>query len=97
MVERHTKSLVLGGGTLLAGALVVAGCAQHLDAIGSPRSERWSEEQIAVLASLRIDQLGSVPADPSNRFERQPATVAFGKRLFFDPRLSRNQAVSCSV
>ncbi|MEQ1517353.1 MAG: cytochrome c peroxidase, partial [Usitatibacteraceae bacterium] len=31
-----------------------------------------------------------------NRYEKAPAAAALGKRFFFDPRFSRNGAVSCS-
>ena len=58
--------------------------------------ESWSTSDLAVLASLRLSQLPPPPHDPSNAFERNPAAAALGKRLFFDPRFSRNGAVSCS-
>jgi cytochrome c peroxidase len=35
--------------------------------------------------------------DPSNRASGQPAAIALGQRLFFDPRLSRNGAMSCAT
>lgn len=58
--------------------------------------ESWSTSDLAVLASLRLSQLPPIPNDPSNAFEKNPAAAALGKRLFFDPRFSRNGAVSCS-
>ena len=51
---------------------------------------------MAILSSLRLSQLPPVANDPSNAFEKNPAAIALGRRLFFDPRLSRNGAVSCS-
>jgi cytochrome c peroxidase len=35
--------------------------------------------------------------DPSNRVSGKPDAIAFGEKLFFDPRLSANGAVSCGT
>ena len=35
--------------------------------------------------------------DPSNRVSGKPAAIAFGRALFFDPRLSLSGAVSCAT
>ena len=35
--------------------------------------------------------------DPSNRVSGEPAAIAFGRALFFDPRLSLSGAVSCAT
>ena len=35
--------------------------------------------------------------DPSNRVSGQPAAIAFGRALFFDPRLSFSGTVSCAT
>jgi len=35
--------------------------------------------------------------DPSNRASGKPQAVEFGERLFFDPRLSSNGAISCAT
>lgn len=61
----------------------------------NPR-DRWSPEQVAVLASLRLAALPALPADPSNAVEDRPEAAALGRRLFSDPRFSRTQAVSCA-
>ena len=49
----------------------------------------------------RILQHGPWPVpwsgDPSNRVSRKPDAIAFGERLFFDPRLSVKGAVSCAT
>ncbi|MBT9595040.1 MAG: cytochrome-c peroxidase [Vitreoscilla sp.] len=57
---------------------------------------RWSAEERAVLASLSLQRLPPVPADPSNAVEKQPAAIELGRRLFNDARFSRNGAVSCA-
>ena len=56
----------------------------------------WSPAEIGILTSLQLNQLPPIPGDPSNAFELNPAAVALGRRFFFDPRFSRNGAVSCS-
>ncbi len=56
----------------------------------------WSEEEARLIASLSIDSLPELPADPSNRVADDPAAAAFGKALFFDTRLSGNGEVACA-
>lgn len=57
----------------------------------------WSEAETAQLRSLWIAALPPLPADPSNAVADDPYAAAFGHRLFFDPRLSGNGAISCST
>jgi cytochrome c peroxidase len=82
------------GLTLLVGVLIAA-VRLPADAAGTAL-DGWTAEELGVLASMRLSQLPSAPADPSNAVEGLPAAVAFGKRLFHDTRFSRNQAVSCA-
>ncbi|MEO6102548.1 MAG: cytochrome-c peroxidase, partial [Pseudoxanthomonas sp.] len=56
----------------------------------------WTADEIQVLKSLDLDQLPAPAADPSNRLDGDPRAVALGKRLFNDPRLSRNGLISCA-
>ncbi|GAA5181244.1 cytochrome c peroxidase [Niveibacterium umoris] len=67
----------------------------------APRSsgsgaDGWSKDEMAALASLSLKRLPPVPVDPSNAFERLPAAVDLGRRIFSDARFSRNGAVSCA-
>ncbi len=80
----------------LAGALcvlcVMAGaCAAATDNGVLP----FSKDEIA-----RILQHGPWPppmhADTSNRVSGRPSAIEFGKRLFFDPRLSASATISCA-
>ena len=57
---------------------------------------RWSAAEVALLASLQLNQLPPAPDDPSNAYDKNSAAIALGRRWFFDPRFSRNNAVSCS-
>jgi cytochrome c peroxidase len=56
----------------------------------------WTADELKVISSLRLDNLPPAPKDASNAFEASPQAAVLGKRLFGDPRFSRNQAVSCA-
>lgn len=56
----------------------------------------WTEAELALLRNLRLDSLPAPPPDPGNAVATDPLAVEFGRRLFFDPRLSANGQVSCS-
>ena len=59
--------------------------------------EPWSNDDIVTLRSLWIDNLPTLPADPSNTVADDPAAIIMGKRLFFDTRLSADGKVSCAT
>ena len=63
----------------------------------APREDRWTEEEVAQLSSLSLRELGAAPADPTNRVADDPRAAEFGRRLFFDARLSANGQVSCAT
>lgn len=56
----------------------------------------WTAGELGVISSLSLDKLPSAPKDASNAFDANPAAAVLGKRLFSDPRFSRNQRVSCA-
>ncbi|UCH80512.1 MAG: hypothetical protein JSW20_12355 [Nitrospiraceae bacterium] len=57
----------------------------------------WSDSEKAVLQSLWIGNLPTLPPDPSNKYAENPKAAAFGKKLFFDSRFSGNMKVSCAT
>ncbi|MDH3441415.1 MAG: cytochrome-c peroxidase, partial [Gammaproteobacteria bacterium] len=57
----------------------------------------WSDADLRMLASLSIDSLPPLPADPSNAVADNEDAARLGQRLFFDPRLSGNGQVSCAT
>lgn len=59
--------------------------------------QKWSADERKVLASLSLASLGELPKDPSNRYADDTAAARFGKKLFFDTRLSANGKVSCGT
>lgn len=66
-------------------------------AIAASRGDGWTPEQLDQLRSLSLHELEPLPSDPGNRVADDPRAVAFGKRLFFDTRLSSNGKVSCAT
>jgi cytochrome c peroxidase len=64
---------------------------------GAASAEKWSPEEKTMLVSLSLASIGPMPADPSNRVADDPAAQAFGRKLFFDERLSGNGKVACAT
>ena len=60
-------------------------------------ADRWSPIEIEALKSLWIGSLEPPPGDPTNRYADDPRAAEFGKRLFFDTRLSSNGKVACAT
>jgi cytochrome c peroxidase len=63
----------------------------------APREDRWTAEEVAQLSSMSLRELGAPPADPTNRVADDPRATEFGRKLFFDTRLSSNGKVSCAT
>lgn len=61
-----------------------------------PSSPTWSDEELRLIASLSLDALPPLPADPSNAAADSEAAAELGHALYFDARLSANGAVSCA-
>jgi cytochrome c peroxidase len=66
------------------------------DAATAPARDRWSKEEIATIASMRLQQADRRPADPSNAYEQRTEAATLGRALFNDTRLSRNGQVACA-
>ena len=62
----------------------------------SQSNVRFSDTDVALVASMSLSQLGPVPPDPSNRVADDPAAAALGEALFSDVRLSRSGAIACA-
>ncbi|WP_423760162.1 cytochrome-c peroxidase [Burkholderia sp. NLJ2] len=59
-------------------------------------SDRWSTDELALLKSMRVPSSTPAKADPSNRVATSANAARLGKRLFADPRFSRNGAIACA-
>lgn len=78
-------------GILIAAFTSLAGCQ---DRPSDPAA--WTETELAILKSLALDSLPPLPPDPSNAVADRPRAIQFGRALFFDPRLSANNGISCA-
>lgn len=79
---------------LVALALLVA---VTVASAATPAGTRWTIDDVALLASMSLSELGPAPADPTNRVADDPRAATFGRKLFFDARLSSNGQVSCAT
>jgi cytochrome c peroxidase len=57
----------------------------------------FTEAETAVLQSLWIGSLPSLPKDPSNNVADNLQAVQFGSKLFSDTRFSANNKISCAT
>lgn len=57
----------------------------------------WSDEEIALIQSLWLENLPELPPDPTNAVADNPSAADLGRRLFLDTRLSANGQVSCAT
>lgn len=64
---------------------------------GAPQPDDWSEAELALLKSLALQSLPPLPPDPGNAVADDPVARSLGEALFFEPRLSANQAISCAT
>lgn len=67
--------------------------AQELKA---PLRDRWSAQEVATIASMRLKEAGERPVDISNAYEQRTEAATLGRALFNDTRLSKNGQVSCA-
>ena len=80
---------------VLTAAALAAGCGALLGA--AAEQGKWTDEERATLASLSLSALDTLKPDPSNRVSTDSLAVRFGRRLFFDTKLSSNGKVSCAT
>ena len=80
----------------IAGLLVVIWSAWHAWQRFAPPAA-WTAVEREQIASLWLQRLPPLPPDPTNAVADDPRAAAFGHKLFFDPRLSGNGAISCST
>lgn len=87
-MARSTRIVLLGG---LAVALLCGFAFTR-----APLRDRFSDDELKLLASMQLGALAPAPAEASNRVEQLPAAAALGRKLFHDTRFSRNGEVSCA-
>ncbi|MFL6693851.1 MAG: cytochrome-c peroxidase, partial [Ramlibacter sp.] len=79
----------------VAAAALAASVWAAQDTSGAQLRDKWSAQDVATLASMRLKEAGPRPADASNAYEQRTDAAAFGRALFNDTRLSRNGQVAC--
>lgn len=57
----------------------------------------WSSRELALIDSLRLSSLPSIPTSPSNQYADNKQAALLGKQVFNDPRFSKNGQVSCAT
>ncbi|MEX2130623.1 MAG: cytochrome c peroxidase [Pseudohongiellaceae bacterium] len=58
---------------------------------------QWTAEEINLLQSLSLSNLGDLPPDPGNRLSGDIRAAELGRQLFFDLRLSGNGTIACTT
>ena len=87
------KPVFLKFGLVIALAAVIVGLWQQLPKEPPP----WTAAEVVTLKSLSLSSLPELPPDPSNAVADNPIAAEFGRKLFFDPRLSANGGISCAT
>ncbi len=87
------KKRVIWAFAAVAAFTVSVFAAQELSA---PLRDKWTAQEVATLASMRLKVAGVRPADFSNAYEQKPEAATLGRALFNDTRLSKNGQVSCA-
>ena len=93
--NRLSTAVVVCLATIVAAAsvsVIAAGASVETTRV----SARWTGEELATIASMRLSQLPPLLKDVSNAVDGSPAAKELGKRLFNDARFSRNHEVSCA-
>jgi cytochrome c peroxidase len=68
-----------------------------LSILMAQQSPAWSPAELATLRSLSLSALPSLPPDPSSAVADDPRAVSLGQQIFYDPRFSANNQVSCAT
>jgi cytochrome c peroxidase len=83
---RASKPWLLKAAAVLAASLLTGLAAQALDK--APLRDKWTAQEVATLASMRLKEAGQRPADPSNAFEQRTEAAMLGRAPFNDTRFS---------
>jgi cytochrome c peroxidase len=75
----------------VSAVLAVSACAT------ASTPDRWTHAETEALKALWIGSLEPLPKDLTNRVADDPRAAEFGKRLFFDTRLSSTGTVACAT
>ena len=76
---------------------LLAGAWLAWEYIPNPFGGAWTPGERALIESLSLQRLPELPGSPGNPVADNPDAIELGHRLFFDTRLSVNQAISCAT
>ena len=79
-----------------AAAAALAASVFAAQELKAPLRDKWSTQEVATIASMRLKEAGERPADMSNAYEQRTEAATLGRALFNDTRLSKNGQVSCA-
>jgi cytochrome c peroxidase len=82
-------------GAALAATLALSGWAAQ-EVRQAPARDKWSAQEVATIASMRLKEAGERPTEPSNAYEQRTEAAALGRALFEDKSLSKNGQVACA-
>jgi cytochrome c peroxidase len=82
-------------GAAFAATLALSGWAAQ-EVRQAPVRDKWSAQELATIASMRLKEAGERPTEPSNAYEQRPEAATLGRALFDDKRLSKNGQVACA-
>ncbi|CAH7020803.1 Di-heme cytochrome c peroxidase family protein [Vibrio chagasii] len=60
-------------------------------------SVNWNNRELALIDSLRLSSLPSIPSSPSNQYANNKLAAYLGEKIFNDTRFSQNGQVSCAT
>jgi len=78
-------------------AALAGGAPRSQDDVATPAEDPREIESGQLRRVLRMGRTRTPPPDPTNRVADSESAAMLGQRLFFDPRLSANGAVSCAT
>jgi cytochrome c peroxidase len=79
----------------LAATLALSGWAAQ-EVRQAPLRDKWSAEELATIATMRLKEAGERPTEVSNAYEQRTDAAALGRALFNDKRMSKNGQVACA-
>jgi cytochrome c peroxidase len=82
-------------GVVAAAAATLAVSVLAAQELRTPPRDKWSAQELATIAAMRLKEAGERPPDASNAYEQRADAAVFGRALFNDTRLSKNGQVAC--
>jgi cytochrome c peroxidase len=83
---------------LILALAMSAGCAiEGPDGPEVVEPPTFTDAELTTMRAGFVPVPAAAPVDPTNQYAERPAAIAFGHKLFFDPRYSATGTVSCAT